>query len=72
MPVSGIFSRPTYERLAIDPAGRSHLIVADHVLALEPTFFATSPTGTPVEVLVDDRRQPGISRSAEQLACDVA
>ena len=49
MPVSGIFSRPTYERLAIDPAGRSHLIVADHVLALEPTFFATSPTGTPVE-----------------------
>ena len=49
MPVPGIFSRPTYERLAIDPAGRSHLIVADHVLPLEPAFLAAAPTGAPVE-----------------------
>ena len=50
MLVSGIFSRPTYEALAIDPVGRSHLVVADHVFAPDPAFFSTLPTGASVEI----------------------
>jgi dimethylamine monooxygenase subunit C len=48
--VSGIFSRPTYEPLAIDPAGRSHLVVADHVFAPDAAFLSTLPTSAPVEI----------------------
>ena len=40
--VSGIFSRPTYEALAIDPVGRSHLVVADHVFSAGPVLLLNS------------------------------
>lgn len=40
MLVSGIVSRPRYEALTIDPAGQSHLVVADHALEPDAAFFA--------------------------------
>jgi hypothetical protein len=36
--------------LAIDPVGRSHLVVADHVFAPDPAFCSTLPTGASVEI----------------------
>ncbi|WP_395698393.1 dimethylamine monooxygenase subunit DmmA family protein [Methylocella sp.] len=45
-----MFSRPTYEALAVDPAGRRHLFVADHRFEPSPETFAGLPADASVEI----------------------
>jgi len=47
--VSGIVSRPKYEPFALDPSGRSHLIVADHP-APPGDFGPTPASNAPIEI----------------------